>query len=105
MAILDVGLHETVRIFLSKERVQIFPCLGQPFVARKMQRIVLDANDSFDIRHHLFVKILPNDVAHKKQFSFRVIHDVMNVVSLELAQNGNDHGSIGQSGKKCDAPR
>ena len=74
---------------------KIITCeVGHDLCSRNEQRVVGDADDSFEFRHSFGIDFRPNHVACKKEFRLRVVHDVVYLLSFELVQNGYSHCAV-----------
>ena len=102
--IADVLLAEVFGIFLAEHFVEVFAGILQLFAARHQDGEVRHHHDAFQQGHRAFVEVFPHLVAHKEQFGFGVVHDVVDVVCLELVEDGHDDCAVGQRGKEGHAP-
>ncbi len=59
--------------------------------------------DTHQQGHCLFIEVFPCPVADKQQLGFGMVDDVVDIVGLELMQNGNDDSSIGNVARKATA--
>ena len=104
MGIVDVFRSEIFRIFLSEVFVQSLSGIGEERGAREHDRIVRNVDNAFKVRHGFTVKFGPNHVSDKKNFGFRVIHDVMDLLRLELVEHGHRDSTITQNGEESGSP-
>ena len=65
---------------------------------------VVQHHEQFDIRHLLFVHVLPVSGACQYGFSPRMVDDVMDIVGFEFMQNRYSDGSVSQYSKEADRP-
>ncbi|EJX10502.1 hypothetical protein EVA_01128 [gut metagenome] len=104
LAVGDVFGAEILGIALAVDGIAVFAGFNQLRVACHQQRKVVEQDDAFEQRHGLFVEVLPHAVAHKEQFGFGMVDNVVDVVRLEFVQDGHDDGPVGQCGQEGDCP-
>ena len=61
-------------------------------------------NNRVKLRHLLFVKQLEIGFSRKNHLCLRMFYDVMNVVNLELVQDGNNYRTIRYCSDKSYCP-
>lgn len=104
MAVADVFGAEVLGIALAVDGVAVLEGFHQARVAAYDGREVGEQNHAHQAGHAVFVQVLPSLVAHEEQLGFGVVDDVVDVVGLELVQNGDDDCSIGDGGQEGDGP-
>lgn len=86
------------------EDVAMFESLHQLLVAANYRSEVRQQYDTHQQGHCLFIEVFPCPVADKQQLGFGMVDDVVDIVGLELMQNGNNDSSIGNRRQKSDCP-
>ena len=82
------------------EDVAMFESLHQLLVAANYRSEVRQQYDTHQQGHCLFIEVFPCPVADKQQLGFGMVDDVVDIVGLELMQNGNNDSSIGNRRQK-----
>ena len=54
--------------------------------------------------HLLWINLFGYEVAHEQGFCFRVVDDIMNLLSIEFVKDGHSHSTIGEGGEEGDSP-
>ena len=78
--------------------------IGQFVCTTDHQRIIGIVDDTFQGRHCLRVDDRCHVISHEKKTGFRVVHDVVNLFSVKLMQDGHSNGTIGEGSEKCYCP-
>ena len=102
--ILHMLLTEVLGELLAIEFVQMFAGIGQLVGTTDHQRIIGIVDDTFQCGHRLRVDNRSHMITYEQQAGFRMIHDVMNLFSVELMQDGNGNCTIGEGSKECYSP-
>ena len=68
------------------------------------QREIRDIDNAFQSRHFVGVDGLHGIVANKQKFRFRVVDDIVNLLTIKLMKDGHCHSSIGECGEEGHGP-
>lgn len=102
--IFNIGSREGAGIFLSE--ILVNPVAHYPYflIFALDDGEIVQHHEQFDIGHHLLVHILP--VVGSGQYSLcpRMVYDMMDIVRLELVEDGDGNRTIRQYAEKADGP-
>ena len=106
--LLDVIVHmflaEVLGEFLAVELVEVLAGVGELVSATHHQRVVGIVNDTFEGGHRHRVDNGGHVVAHEQQAGLGVVHDVMDLLGIELVQDGNGDGAVGECRQEGNGP-
>ena len=104
--VVDVVRAEIHGEFLAEETVEVLAGVFHFFGApnEQFELLVGVAEDALEAGHAVGIELRPHLVAHKEELSLGVVHDVVNLLGVELVEDGHCNGSVGERGKECDAP-
>ena len=91
---------EAPGIFLAKELVEVLPGMGYLLIGSVEQGKIVHQDDGVEAGHLRLGETFPHHVTHKEDAGFGVVHQMIDVSALELVQQGNGHGSVGQGGQE-----
>ena len=97
-------LAEILGEFLAIEFVEVLSGVRQLVRARYHQRVVGIVDDTFQVRHLLWVDDGCYMVAHKEQSGFGMVHDIVYLFCIELMQDRHGNGPVGECGDKSHGP-
>ena len=100
----DIVHAEGVGEFASEEFVQALTGIRELFVPGGMQREVGQIEDALQLWHLIGIDDIHHVVAHKEQLRLGMIHDVVNLLAIELMKNGHNDGPIGEGGQEGHCP-
>ena len=102
--ILHVFCLERARIFLAEILVDAVTHSADLLVFTVDDGEVVQHHKQPDLRHHLFVHILP--VVGTRQYGFcsRMVDDMVDVIRLELMQDRHGNSSVGKYPEEADRP-
>ena len=104
LVIIEVLRLEVIGITVAELLVQMFAHLAALLAVCIQELEVVDLHHNGQVRHFLRREALPDNVVHKKDTGFGVVHQVMDVSGFELVQDGDGHGAIGDGGQETHAP-
>ena len=105
VGIANVVAAEPVRIGILETAFHVAQTLGYLLaVALHEAREILQRNGGTHLGQLLHLDILPNVLAHEKQYRVGVVDNVVYVVRIELLQDGYQNGAIRYRGHKSDTP-
>ena len=94
--IVDAGGSETLGIGLRHQVVDFLKHVaGSLALLLGKQGAVVERDGGADVSHVVEVKRLPNAVAGIEQLGLAVVDDVLCVAGVELLQDGDNHGAVG----------
>ena len=91
---------EAPGIFLAEELVEVLPGMGYLLIGCVEQGKIVHQDDGVEAGHLRLGETFPHHVTHKEDAGFGVVHQMIDVSALELVQQGNGHGSVGQGGQE-----
>ena len=97
-------LAEVFGELLAVEFVQVFAGVGELVGARDHQRVVRIVDDAFESRHLHGVDDRGHVVAHEEQAGLGVVDDIMDLLRIELVQDGYGDGAVGERGEEGHGP-
>ena len=95
---------EGVGVSLAKEFVQVLACLYKVFGLAVQNLIVVDANDAIEGRHGIRTEVCPFALANEEELALAVVHNVMNLVGVELVEDGHCHCAVCDYRKEGNSP-
>ena len=102
----DVLCTEVHRVALAEEAVEVL-ARELYFLRARDKDLVLVAGvgeHAFEARHLLGVDLRPHLVAHEEELGLGVVHKVVNLLRVELVEDGHCHSTVGQRGQEGYAP-
>ena len=66
----------------------------------KHQGEVGQIDNAFNVRHSVRCNLRGHHVTHEQELGFRMVHDVVNLLGIELVKDGNSNGTVGQRGEE-----
>ena len=104
LVVVHVFRTEGHGIFLAEHLVQVGTAVSESLGARYTDRQVGQVDDAHQVGHGVGVDLLGHVVAHKQYLRSAVVHYVVYLLAVELMQDRNGHGTIGEGGQKGYTP-
>ena len=89
---------------MSEAFIQMLADLGHFLSLRIKETESIDLDNHIESRHFRLGKVFPYDIVHEQHFSFRVIHEVMDITRLELVKNRHRNRTVCQCSEEADTP-
>ena len=99
-----VFLAEVFGELLAVELIKVLTGIGKLVGTAHHERIVRIVDDSLQIGHRLRIDDRCHMVTYEKQPCFGVVHYVVDLLGVELMENGYSHSPIGQCGNESHSP-
>src|SRR5574344_187908 len=78
--------------------------IGEPVGTGDDERVVGIVDDSFEPGHEIGIDDSSNVIAYEKEFRLRMVDNVMNLLGIELMEDGHSHGAVCEGGEESHSP-
>ena len=95
---------ESVGILCSERSIETGECLLHETVGGIQYGEILDIDDASDQRHLLYVQLGPDVTVDEKRDALGVVHQMVDAVRMEIAEDRDRHGTISVDGEEGHRP-